>query len=69
MRYDPSEYVLLTEWGEPKNFDEALEDQHKEEWSKTKEDEMDSLYKNHTFELVKLPKGKNGFAEQVSVQD
>ncbi|KAG7553078.1 Zinc finger CCHC-type superfamily [Arabidopsis thaliana x Arabidopsis arenosa] len=57
-RYDPSEYVLLTDGGEPESFDEALEDEHKDEWHDAMGDEMDSFAENHTFELVKLPKGK-----------
>ena len=42
-RYDLSEYVLLTKGGESKIFNEALVNEHKEEWWKTMEDEMDSL--------------------------
>jgi len=34
-----------------------MEDQYKE-WMKAMQEEMDSLHKNHTYELVKLPKGK-----------
>ncbi|KAD5961373.1 hypothetical protein E3N88_12846 [Mikania micrantha] len=37
---------------------EAMEDEHKREWVEAMQDEMNSLYENNTFELVKLPKGK-----------
>ncbi|KAD3066699.1 hypothetical protein E3N88_34579 [Mikania micrantha] len=35
-----------------------MEDEHKIEWVEAMQDEMNSLYENNTFELVKLPKGK-----------
>ncbi|KAJ0535983.1 putative RNA-directed DNA polymerase [Helianthus annuus] len=35
-----------------------MEDEHKREWVEAMQDEMNSLYENNTFELVKLPKGK-----------
>ena len=35
-----------------------MSDENKEEWSEAMQDEMNSLYENDTFELVKLPKGK-----------
>lgn len=57
-RYDPSEYVLLTDGGEPESYDEALEDEHKDMWFGAMDEEMDSFEENHTYELVELPKGK-----------
>ena len=57
-RYPSSEYVLLTDGGEPESFEEAMEDEHKKEWLEAMQDEMKSLLENHTFDLVKLPKGK-----------
>jgi hypothetical protein len=35
-----------------------MKDENKKEWNKPTQEEMDSLHKNHTYELVKLPKGK-----------
>ena len=32
--------------------------QHNSEWVKTIQEEMKSLNENHTYDLVKLPKGK-----------
>ncbi|KAJ0850581.1 putative RNA-directed DNA polymerase [Helianthus annuus] len=57
-RYSTDEYVLLTDGGEPECYEEAMEDEHKREWVEAMQDEMNSLYENNTFELVKLPKGK-----------
>ena len=57
-RYDTDEYVLLTDEGEPQCYAEAMEDGNRAHWVGAMEDEMQSLYDNHTFELVKLPKGK-----------
>jgi ATP-binding cassette subfamily B (MDR/TAP) protein 1 len=50
--------VLLSDGSEPECFSEAIKDENKKEWNKAMQEEMDSLYKNHTYELVKLPKGK-----------
>jgi len=49
--------VLLSDGSEPECFADAMEDEYKE-WMKAMQEEMDSLHKNHTYELVKLPKGK-----------
>lgn len=57
-RYDPDTYVLLTDGGEPECFDDVLKSEQKEQWFRAMQDEMESLYDNHTFDLVKLPKGK-----------
>ena len=57
-RYSADEYVLVTDEGEPECYAEAMEDEHKKEWVDAMQDEIQSLYDNHTFELVKLPKGK-----------
>ncbi|CAL1389536.1 unnamed protein product [Linum trigynum] len=57
-RYPETEYVSLTDGGEPESFTEAMNDEHKQRWIEAMQDEMDSLYENKTFELVKLPKGK-----------
>ena len=50
--------MLLSDYSNPDNFIEAMEDEHKKEWMEAMQDEMDSLHENQTFELVKLPKGK-----------
>ncbi|CAL1406718.1 unnamed protein product [Linum trigynum] len=57
-RYPETEYMSLTDGGEPESFTEAMNDEHKKRWIEAMQDEMDSLYENKTFELVKLPKGK-----------
>ena len=40
---------------EPKNFKEVTQSLFKEEWQRAMDDEMASLYKNKTWELVKMP--------------
>jgi hypothetical protein len=42
----------------PSYYEEAVSNEHKNEWSEAIQDEMKSLYENDTFELVSLPKGK-----------
>jgi hypothetical protein len=57
-KYPPHQYVLMIDTGEPSCYEEAVSDEHKNEWSEAMQDEMKSLYENDTFELVSLPKGK-----------
>ena len=58
-RYPLDQYVvLLSDGSEPECFADAMGDEHRKEWMKAMQEEMDSLHKNHTYELVKLPKGK-----------
>jgi len=49
--------VVDTDGGEPECYEEAMESEHKNKWIAAMHDEMKSLHDNHTFELVKLPKG------------
>ena len=51
-------YLLLTDGGEPKCYDEALQDENSSKWESAMKDEMDSLFENHTWELTELPAGK-----------
>ena len=58
-RYSPSlYYLLLTDSGEPESYDEAMQVDTKQKWEQGMEEEMDSLVKNQTWDLVKLPAGK-----------
>ncbi|RDX84970.1 hypothetical protein CR513_33901, partial [Mucuna pruriens] len=57
-RYPPSEFVLLTERGEPEDYCEALAHKDRARWMEAMRDEMNSLKKNQTYELVRLPKGR-----------
>ncbi|KAG8499228.1 hypothetical protein CXB51_005739 [Gossypium anomalum] len=43
---------------EPSNYSEAVSCEDSEKWMFAMQEEMESLYKNRTWELVKLPKGK-----------
>ena len=49
--------VLITDGGEPECYEEAMEDKHNHQWIESKQYEMKSLHENHTYKLVKLPKG------------
>ena len=57
-RYSVDNYVLLTNGGEPESHEEAMENENKMKWDDAMKDEMKSLHMNHSFELVKLLKGK-----------
>jgi hypothetical protein len=57
-RYLSSEYILLTEEGEPESFQEAQIHKDKVKWQDAMKDEMKSLQENDTYELVQLPKGR-----------
>jgi len=50
--------VLLTDGGEPESYQEDLEHEYKREWLKAMKEELKSLHENHTYDLIKLPKGK-----------
>ena len=43
---------------EPKTFKEAVHSPSKNKWQKVMEEEINSLYKNETLELVKRPVNK-----------
>ncbi|PHT99397.1 hypothetical protein BC332_31740 [Capsicum chinense] len=51
-RYSPNEYVLLTDGGEPECYEEAMEDENKDQWIEAMQDNIKSLHENHTYELV-----------------
>ena len=57
-RYSVDDYVLLTDGKEPESFEEAIGDENKMKWVDAMQDKMKSLHENHSFEFVKLPKGK-----------
>lgn len=54
-----NKYVLVIDRGEPHILCRSYEDEHRNEWIDAMQDEIKSLHENHTFELVKLPKGKS----------
>jgi Reverse transcriptase (RNA-dependent DNA polymerase) len=57
-RYLSSEYILLTEEGEPESLQEAQIHKDKAKWQDAMKDEMKSLQENDTYELVQLPKSR-----------
>ena len=48
----------VVEEGIPQTFLEANSSPDKEKWKKAIDEEMQSLVKNHTWKLARLPKGK-----------
>ncbi|GJT84568.1 putative RNA-directed DNA polymerase [Tanacetum coccineum] len=59
VRYSPStNYLLLTENGEPESYSEALSCKEFVQWKKVINEEIVSLEKNQTWSLVRLPAGK-----------
>ncbi|KAL0448236.1 UNVERIFIED_CONTAM: Retrovirus-related Pol polyprotein from transposon TNT 1-94 [Sesamum latifolium] len=51
-------FALLVSGDEPTTFHRAIISQEKKEWMGAMVEEMESLQKNHTWELVQLPEGK-----------
>ena len=49
---------LLTDGGEPKCYDETLQNENSSKWELAMKDEMDSLLGNQIWELTELPVGK-----------
>lgn len=55
---------LLTEDGEPSTFHEATKGQDASLWMTAMQEEMESLYKNRTWDLVPLPQGRKAIANK-----
>ena len=51
--------VAVSDIEEPKTIEEALTGLNSKQWSIATKEEIDSLSKNETWELVHLPSGKN----------
>ena len=58
IKYARSQFILVTDEGEPENYQEVLTLDEKNVWLDAMKEEMDSLKKNETYELVEPPKGK-----------
>ena len=56
--FSPYDYVMIPDTSEPESYREAQQGKHKREWLKVIYDEMDSLQKNHTYNLMKLLQGQ-----------
>ena len=55
-RFSPSlYYLLMTDSGEPECFEEAMQVETRKKWEQGMDEEMDSLVRNQTWDLVKLP--------------
>ena len=61
----PSLYsILLTNASEPECYDEAVQVDTKFQWESAMKDEIDSLLKNKTWDLCKLPIGKRALQKK-----
>ena len=52
------DFVLLTDSGEPSCYKEAMLASDKSQWENAMKNELSSIQKNGTWELVPLPKSK-----------
>ena len=57
-RYNSDEYLLFSDGGESDNYQEVLLHDEKKEWLRAMHEDIKSLHKNNTYELMELPKGK-----------
>ena len=58
-RFSPSLYYwLMTNYGEPKCYEEAMQVGDRKKWEQGMNEEMDSLVRNQTWDLVELHDGK-----------
>ncbi|KAJ9702980.1 hypothetical protein PVL29_004649 [Vitis rotundifolia] len=57
-KYTSDEYLLLSDGEKLENYQEVLLHDEKKEWLRVMHEEMKSLHKNNTYELIELPKGK-----------
>ena len=57
-KYSSSEYVMISDQGEPETYQEVLKHENKTEWLKAMKEEMKYLHESHTYDLVKPPKKK-----------
>ncbi|XP_070010198.1 uncharacterized mitochondrial protein AtMg00820-like [Nicotiana sylvestris] len=56
--------MLLQEENDPKNVKEALSCPSKDKWTKTMEDELESMRVNKVWELVDLPEGRKAIGSK-----
>jgi len=65
--------MLFTDREEPECYEEAMEDENKNQLIEAMQDEMKYLHESHTYRLVKLPKGmralKNKWVFKVKVEE
>ena len=49
---------MLTDFGEPEYYEEAMQVETRKKWELAMKEEMDSLIHKPTWDLVRLPAGK-----------
>ena len=58
----------MTDSCEPECFEEAMQRETRKKWEQGMDEEMGSLVRNQTWDLVKLPAEKKGIAELMGLQ-
>ena len=58
IRYLNLEYILIADEGELESFQEVQSHKDKDYWIKAMGEKMNSLWKNDTYKLTELPKGR-----------
>ncbi|CAL5337215.1 unnamed protein product [Camellia sinensis] len=66
-KYPTSDYILLTDEGEPESFQEAQNHKEKNSWHLAMQEEMQSLQKNQTYDLD-IYKGKLTDGGEIAVK-
>ena len=51
----------MTDYGEPKCYEEVIHVETKKKWEQGMDEEMDSLVRKKTWDLVEFPTGKRAF--------
>ena len=59
----------MGEDGEPKNYFEAISSDNSSKWIAAMQEEVESLLKNETWDLVKLPEGKRSLVASGSSRE
>ena len=57
-RHPNLEYILIADEGEPESFQEVQSHKDKDYWIKAMREEMNSIWKNDTYELINYQKGE-----------
>ena len=57
--FSPSLYYLfMTDSGEPECYEEVMQEETRKKWEQGMDEQMESLVRNQTWDLVELPAGK-----------
>ena len=54
----------MTDSGEPECYEEAMQVETRKKWEQFMNEEMNSLIRNHTWDLVEFPTGRRALQNQ-----